>query len=240
MSSPKWKSLHQYSACDIADALLKLKVPGAGFLADISPLRTSKPSQKTIAPATTILFLPKSTPSFPLPTQTAQSLSPSPPPPSNLGDNPSPFADYTSPGSIVVISQPLDQICAVVGGIMGRRMRELGATGVVVNGRVRDLKALEGLGMPIWSRGTSIIGAGAETKLHAYNVPITLGSVVVEPGDIIFADPDENGVVCIPKGKVNEVLELLPKLVKADEKVMEDVERGVSVKESFKRHRSAL
>jgi regulator of RNase E activity RraA len=61
---------------------------------------------------------------------------------------------------------------------------------------------------------------------------------VVEAGDIIMIDPFENGVVAVPQGKVEELLELLPKLVEADEKVTTDVGQGVSVQEAFSRYRS--
>lgn len=121
---------------------------------------------------------------------------------------------------------------------MAARMKYLGAQGIVVDGRVRDLVALNETQLPIWSKGTSIIGAGAETKFHARNVPIKIGATVVEPGDIVMIDPLENGVVVVPQGKVDELLELLPKLVSADEKVIADVEQGASVQEAFKRHRS--
>jgi len=55
-------------------------------------------------------------------------------------------------------------------------------------------------------------------------------------GDIIFADPLE-GVVCIPKSKLEQVIDLLPQLVEADDKVKEDVGKGKSVKEAFAEHR---
>jgi regulator of RNase E activity RraA len=121
---------------------------------------------------------------------------------------------------------------------MAARMKHLGAAGLVVDGRVRDIVALNATQLPIWSKGTSIIGAGAETKFHARNVPVKVGETIVEAGDIIMIDPSENGVVAVPQSKVVELLELLPKLVGADEKVIEDVEAGVSVQEAFKRHRS--
>jgi regulator of RNase E activity RraA len=121
---------------------------------------------------------------------------------------------------------------------MAARMKYLGVHGVVVDGRVRDLVALNETQLPIWSRGTSIIGAGAETQFHAHNVPVHIGGTTVEAGDIVMIDPFENGVVAVPQGKVEELLELLPKLVGADEKVIADVEAGVSVQEAFKRHRS--
>ncbi|KAF2690210.1 hypothetical protein K458DRAFT_439273 [Lentithecium fluviatile CBS 122367] len=160
---------------------------------------------------------PKASPSFPNPI----------PPPSDLPESNSkdlgPYADHTERDTIVIISQPAGQSCAVVGGIMAARMKQLGAQGVVVDGRVRDLVALAETGLPIWAKGTSIIGAGAETKFHAMNWPVRIGETVVEPGDIIMIDPTENGVVAIPKRKLDEVLALLPALVGADEKVIRDV-----------------
>jgi len=53
-------------------------------------------------------------------------------------------------------------------------------------------------------------------------------------------DPAENGVVSIPQSKLDAVLELLPRLVAADEKVIADVEKGVTVADAFKKHRSNL
>lgn len=195
---------------------------------------TSIPEPKKIlAPASTFLMAPKATPSFPSPRPLSEEL-----PASNLPDA-TPYADYTENDTIVVISQPEGQSCAVMGGIMAARMKHLGAQGVVVNGRVRDLVTLAETGLPVWSRGTSIIGAGAETKFHARNVPVQIGETIVQPGDIVMIDPSENGVVAVPQGKIDEVLELLPKLVEADEQVISAVENGMSVKEAFKQFRNA-
>jgi hypothetical protein len=56
-------------------------------------------------------------------------------------------------------------------------------------------------------------------------------------GDIVFCDALE-GIVAIPKDLVDDVIDLMPKLVHADEKVKEDVQAGSSVFEAFKKHRS--
>lgn len=176
-------------------------------------------------------MLPKATESFPSPSAVAEDV-----PASNLPDS-RPYADYTESGTIVIVSQPPGQSCAVVGGIMAARIKHLGAEGLVVDGRVRDLVALNETQLPVWSKGTSIIGAGAETKFHARNVPVKIGETTVEAGDIIMVDPFENGVVAVPQGKVAALLELLPALVDADERVVADVEQGASVQEAFRRHR---
>jgi len=175
----------------------------------------------------------KASPSFPSPAPTSKDL-----PESNTQDL-GPYADYTTPNTIVLISQPPNQTCAVVGGIMAARMKNLGARAIIVDGRVRDLVALADTEMPIWSRGTSVIGAGAETKFHAREVAVRIGETVVQPGDIVMVDELERGVVVVPWGMVEEVLRLLPEMVASDERVLGEVVRGGSVKEAFKRHRNA-
>ncbi|EHK99887.1 RraA-like protein [Glarea lozoyensis ATCC 20868] len=220
-------ALKIYTACDIADALLKLKVPNAGFIADLglrtASLRTASKNEITIAPASTVLFASKVG-------KDAAQL-----PEGNIPSGQH-YVDLTQSDSIVILSQPEDQKCAVLGGIMALRMKVLNARGIVVHGRVRDIEELKSTGLPIWSTGTSVVGANAEAKPHAIQVPLNIDGTLINPGDLIFLDA-VNGVVAIPQDKVADVIELLPKLVSADDRVKEDVEQGVSVNDAFKRHR---
>ena len=89
----------------------------------------------------------------------------------------------------------------------------------------------------IWASGKSTVGAGAESKVHARNTPITIKDVPVIPGDIIFCDPLE-GIVVIPQALIDQVIDLMPKLVAADDKVKNDVDAGSTVQAAFKKHRS--
>lgn len=134
--------LKAYNACDISDALLKLKVPNAGFLPDLK-LQTSSTSNTspspsldlvTIAPASTVTFVSKT-----VNEERGASNIPK-------GKH---WVDLSVPETIVVISQPEGQKCAVVGGIMGERMKYLDVKGVVVDGRVRDLEELGETGLPV-------------------------------------------------------------------------------------------
>ncbi|GKT57807.1 DlpA domain-containing protein [Colletotrichum tofieldiae] len=219
-------ALRKFTACDISDALVKLKVPGAGFLPDLQLLGQLNAADApiTIAPASTILFARKG--------ETLDS------PPANIPKDIH-WADVTQPGTIVIIRQPDGQKNAVCGGIMAVRMKVRQAKAVVVVGRARDLGELASTGLPIWTRGLSTVGAGAESTPWAVQVPINVDGTVIAPGDLVFADP-VNGVVAIPKDRIDQVLELLPKLTAADDKVKEDVLEGVSVYDAFKAHRSNL
>jgi len=219
------QKLGKYTACDIADALLKLKVPNAGFLADLklfTPPSGSPRSEITIAPASTVLFAPKTGATANYPDANIPS-----------GKH---YVDLTQPETIVVMKQPEGQKCAVLGGIMALRMKVLNANGVVICGRARDIVELESTGLPIWAKALSIVGAGAESKPHAVQVPLDIEGTIVEPGDLVFSDPT-NGVVVIPQKQVAEVISLLPRLVEADDRVKDDVAKGMTVQEAFKKHR---
>jgi regulator of RNase E activity RraA len=133
--SPKaMEILRRYGACDISDALLKLKVPGAGFLPDLIPYcdqisqDTGKIQPILVAPASTVLFIPKNE-------------SGSAYPPSNIPAGKH-WVDLTQPGTIAILNQPEGQRNAVLGGIMALRMKKLSALGVVVYGRIRDIQEL--------------------------------------------------------------------------------------------------
>ncbi|RDA92437.1 hypothetical protein CP533_6450 [Ophiocordyceps camponoti-saundersi (nom. inval.)] len=229
MSAEAITRLKQYTACDVSDALLKLKSPAAGFIANLNVYgKTSKTI--TVAPVSTVLFITKGqAPSveddFP-----ASNL------PANLH-----WTDVVEPDSFVVIKQPPGQINAVCGGIMALRIKIRGAKGIAVAGRVRDVAELTSTELPVMrakilAYGTSTVGAGAGSTAWALQVPIDINGVTVKPGDVAFHDPD-NGFVVIPRDKLQQVLDLMPKLVAADDKVKEDVSRGSSVHDAFALHR---
>ncbi|RMJ28153.1 DlpA domain protein [Aspergillus sp. HF37] len=232
----KLNALQAYSACDVSDALLKIQkppqgaTPRAGYLADFIPFAPSvgrsESLPKVIGAASTFKFISKSDPAPDLPD-----------PQSNGFPHGKHWVDCAEPGSVAILDQPHGQFCAVLGGIMAVRMGYLGVKGAVVNGRVRDLGELRESKLPVWGLATSTVGSGAEAKPAARNVPVSVGGVTVSPGDIIFCDPLE-GVVAIPRDQLDQVLDLMPKLVAMDDRVKEAVAQGQEVADAFKKFRS--
>ncbi|KAJ5762413.1 uncharacterized protein N7511_005795 [Penicillium nucicola] len=242
-----------YSACDISpqvsDALIKLQktpegsTPRAGYLADLVPFSPitgrNDQSAKIAAPATTFKFISKSAspPGIATEQRSKHGFEPGRHWVDHVGEYAA--ADPSGAGSIVVIEQPEDQFCAVTGGIMATRMVAVGIVGTVVSGRVRDLGELKETGLPIWARATSTVGTNAEAKAGARDVPVCIGGVTVSPGDIIFCDPLE-GVVAIPRGLLDQVLEIMPRLIAMDDQAKAAVAQGMSVTDAFKKFRSGV
>jgi 4-hydroxy-4-methyl-2-oxoglutarate aldolase len=78
----------------------------------------------------------------------------------------------------------------------------LGAEGVVTDGLVRDLPAVEALGFRYLARGVGV--ARSNTRVIETNGTVEVGSVRFEPGDLVHAD--RHGALHIPIDLVDDLL----------------------------------
>src|SRR5580704_6256741 len=83
----------------------------------------------------------------------------------------------------------------------GALARQLG--GLVIDGGVRDVAALEALDFPVFSRTIALRGA-AKTARGSVGVPVVVAGVPVAPGDWVVGDVD--GVVVVPGDSLEEVV----------------------------------
>ncbi|GMW02506.1 MAG: hypothetical protein AMXMBFR84_36420 [Candidatus Hydrogenedentota bacterium] len=97
------------------------------------------------------------------------------------------------------------------GEIMGTQIQVLGAKAIITDGAVRDLEALEKMGMKVWSE--HVVVSHGWIDCGKADIPVDVGGLLVNPGDILHADV--NGVVSIPH-------ELLDKLPAAIDEVLEN------------------
>lgn len=124
---------------------------------------------------------------------------------------------------------------AVWGGLMSARAQAKGVHGVIIDGRVRDLNEHREMKFPVFAKSHSILPQNAFVRPSEIQVPITLSSVVVHPGDIIVADLD--GIICVPKDLIGDVILNCKKYVAIDEQCMNALKQGYSVKETFAKYR---
>lgn len=120
---------------------------------------------------------------------------------------------------------------ALAGELMATRASFLGASGFVVDGFIRDTSGLLRMGMPVFSAGSYAQDQGVRGKVTAYQVPITMGNVVINPGDIIFGDID--GVLVIPREHEQEIIQKAYEKVKGENLVAEAIRAGMSTVEAF-------
>ena len=75
--------------------------------------------------------------------------------------------------------------------------------GLVIDGGVRDVAALEAHGFPVFSSTVALRGA-AKTAAGTVGVPVVVGGVTVGPGDFVVGDAD--GVTVVPARSLSAVL----------------------------------
>lgn len=78
-----------------------------------------------------------------------------------------------------------------------------GLAGLVIDGGVRDVAALEAHGFPVFSTTIALRGA-AKQAAGRVGAPATVGGITVCAGDWVVGDAD--GVTVVPAGRVDDVL----------------------------------
>lgn len=128
----------------------------------------------------------------------------------------------TKPDDIIVVDAKGDQYRAIAGDFVVGMAQTLGASGLVVDGVIRDIVGIKALNFPVFSKGTAVAASG-KAGVGEVNVPISCGGATVHPGDIIVGDAD--GVVVIPQSIEQDVLAKSLEKLKTDQ-VREDKVAG--------------
>lgn len=112
--------------------------------------------------------------------------------------------DYCRPGDVLVIDGGGELRQALMGDIMASFAESLGVRGVVIDGAIRDVGALSRRDFPVYARGVTHRGP-YKNGPGEINVPVTVGGMVVHPGDVVVGD--EDGVLAISPADLEAVIE---------------------------------
>lgn len=120
---------------------------------------------------------------------------------------------------------------ALWGELMSTRANKLGARGAVLNGYVRDTKAILKLNFPTFAFGSYGQDSAPRYKVVDFRIPLEIGQVRIRPGDILFGDID--GVLAVPAEAEDEVFALALQKARGEKSVRQAIEAGSSAVEAF-------
>ncbi len=112
--------------------------------------------------------------------------------------------EVCQPGDILVVTTTAPSSHGMVGELLAGSLLARGVRGLVIDAGVRDTAEIRALGFPVWARYVSCQGT-VKAAPGSVNVPVVLGGVSVEAGDVVCADDD--GVVVVPRGEAGWALE---------------------------------
>ncbi len=103
---------------------------------------------------------------------------------------------------VIVVEGTLD--VAGAGGLMATAAKARGMAGLVIDGAIRDVMEIRGLGLPVFAR--SVVPSSSVSRwASVFNQqPVECAGVVIKPGDILVAG--EDGAVRVPADRAAEVL----------------------------------
>ncbi|WP_040982103.1 RraA family protein [Oceanobacillus jeddahense] len=137
--------------------------------------------------------------------------------------------NMAEPGDVLIVDGDGDMSRALFGEIMLRTCQTRGIAGLVVDGCIRDVTAFREDNFPVYARGVTHKGP-YKTGPGEINTTVSIGGLIVNPGDLIIGD--EDGVVSVPIDQTNTILQEALKKIETEEKKLQLISDG-EVTESF-------
>jgi RraA family protein len=126
-------------------------------------------------------------------------------------------------GFVLVIDGQGELNTALWGAITTACARRKGVEGIVIDGAIRDVAQIRRDKLPVFARAAVPNARGAEYR-GEIGASIQCGGAVVSAGDWIVSD--EDGVVVVPKARLEATVALAERLRKVEIKILRQVQSG--------------
>jgi 4-hydroxy-4-methyl-2-oxoglutarate aldolase len=117
------------------------------------------------------------------------------------------------PGDVVMAASEGFTQSAVVGDNVTMVAKGKGVAAIVIDGMARDIAGIAPVGLPVFARGITP-NSCVRTGPGRVGLPIVIGGVVVEAGDIVIGDAD--GVVVLPRKHLHTILPSVEEVLAAE------------------------
>lgn len=139
--------------------------------------------------------------------------------------------DSLEEGDVVVHSTDYAKANAPWGELMSTVATLHKAAGCVCDSQIRDCVRIKAMGFPVFYTGIRPLDSKGRGRVMDYDVPVRCGDVVVQPGEIVFADFD--GIVVIPREVEDEVLRLAKEKTHMENLTREGLKQGRTLRSVY-------
>lgn len=144
------------------------------------------------------------------------------------------LVDDLKPGEVPVFACGATGRIGPWGELLSTAARARAAAGAVMDGLVRDVRAIRAMKFPVFHGGIGPLDSKGRGEVMATDVPVVVAGVRVESGDLVFGDAD--GVVVIPRAAEERVIAAALDKVRGENATRDALARGEKLADVFKRH----
>lgn len=134
--------------------------------------------------------------------------------------------DVVEPGQVIVVDGGGETSRALIGEIMVAIARSRNAVGFVIDGAIRDSATIGAGDFPVFARSAIHRGPYKHGPGSIY-VPVCIGGMAVNPGDIVVGDHD--GIVAFPVEGAEALLESVRASERMEEEMLRQIAEGTYV-----------
>lgn len=142
--------------------------------------------------------------------------------------------DSLKRGDVILHSTDYGGTNAPWGELMSTVAKRNGAVGCICDSMIRDCQKIIALKFPVFYQGIRPLDSKGRGRVMAYDVPIKCGDVLVNPGELVFADFDS--VVVVPRAVEEKVLLLAQDKVGKETESRRALLNGQSLREVYRRY----
>src|SRR5438874_1617365 len=128
--------------------------------------------------------------------------------------------DTARAGDVIVVDAGGFLDNAIIGELMMSRAKQRGVAGIVIWGAIRDSAEIGAGTYPVYAAGVTHRGP-YKNGPGEINVPINMGGMPVNPGDIIVGDAD--GLVAIPQDQAERILKSAQGILAKETAMMKEI-----------------
>ena len=171
--------LKQLSIASLSDALDSLNIEGV--LVGLKPIS----GQRMVGPIFTVRYEPYGTPFCA----------------KHMAAN---YIDEVPKGAVIFIDNDGREACSTWGDILTQVAIKRGINGAVVHGAIRDVTSIKETNFPLQARHCVPRSGKNRVRLSATQIPVMMGKVTINPGDMMVSDAD--GTLALPINQIKEVI----------------------------------
>jgi 4-hydroxy-4-methyl-2-oxoglutarate aldolase len=120
------------------------------------------------------------------------------------------------------------------GELLSTASRVRGAAGALMDGMVRDVKAIRAMGFPVFHGGIGPLDSKGRGKVVQIDVPVECAGVRIVSGDLIFGDAD--GVIVVPRAAEDAAIAAAFHKLRGERSTLAELEAGMKLGDVFAKY----